>query len=200
MPQPFDPDPSPDAPRAAACRPGGRSARVQAAVHAAVRVLQADGRELSVPAIAAEAGVTPSTIYRRWGTPAQLLSDVALERMAADLPFPDTGALATDLAAWLEPYVEEMTSTPGRALIRDLVGGALPGNAAQCFAVTCQYIECMLDRARARGERTPAVDQIRDRLLAPIIYRTLFTPDPPDVAEAHAMLDGVLRDAAPGDR
>jgi hypothetical protein len=42
---------------------------VQKAVHRAVRELQADGGEgeLTVPAVAARAGVTPSTIYRRWG-------------------------------------------------------------------------------------------------------------------------------------
>ena len=49
-------------------RVGGRSARIQAAVHDAVRALTAEvGREaLTVPMIAGRAGVTPSTIYRRW--------------------------------------------------------------------------------------------------------------------------------------
>ena len=47
-------------------RPGGRSARVQAAVHAATAdLIAAHGRAaLTVPLIAARAGVTPSTIYR----------------------------------------------------------------------------------------------------------------------------------------
>ena len=50
-------------------RPGGRSARVQASVHEAARELLATtAREcVTVPAIAERAGVTPSTIYRRWG-------------------------------------------------------------------------------------------------------------------------------------
>ena len=48
-------------------RPDGRSARVQAAVHqAASELLALHGREsLTVPAVAARARVTPSTIYRR---------------------------------------------------------------------------------------------------------------------------------------
>jgi len=67
-------------------RPGGRSARVQAAVHAATTALIAEqGRgELTVPLIAARAGVTPSTIYRRWGDLAELLADVAVERLRPD--------------------------------------------------------------------------------------------------------------------
>ena len=67
----------------ATTRPGGRSARVQQSVHQAVRDLEAElGREaLTVPAIAARAGVTPSTVYRRWGDLRELLSDVAVERL-----------------------------------------------------------------------------------------------------------------------
>ncbi|MEC8919050.1 MAG: helix-turn-helix domain-containing protein, partial [Pseudomonadota bacterium] len=58
-----------------AVRPGGRSARVQEAVHQAVRELQAvtPRDELTVPRIAERAGVTPSTIYRRWGNLSELV-------------------------------------------------------------------------------------------------------------------------------
>ncbi|MCM3923275.1 TetR family transcriptional regulator [Frankia sp. AiPs1] len=40
---------------------------MQAAVHAAVRALQSERsrNEITVPLIAAQAGVTPSTVYRR---------------------------------------------------------------------------------------------------------------------------------------
>ncbi|KAF1045722.1 TetR-like C-terminal domain-containing protein [Xylophilus sp.] len=57
--------------------PGGRSARVQESVHAAVRALLAehDRAALTVPMVAARAGVTPSTICRRWGDLGDLLSD-----------------------------------------------------------------------------------------------------------------------------
>ncbi len=50
-------------------RPGGRAARIQAAVLEAVETLRQEkaASEITVPMIAARAGVTPSTIYRRWG-------------------------------------------------------------------------------------------------------------------------------------
>ena len=69
-------------------RTGGRSARVQESIHAAVRALleERDRADLTVPQIAARAGVTPSTIYRRWGDLSALLADVALERMLPASP------------------------------------------------------------------------------------------------------------------
>src|SRR4051795_8551720 len=77
-------------------RPGGRSARVQESVHAAVRDLVGEvGRDaLTVPMVATRAGVTPSTIYRRWGDLQELLSDVAVERLRPDAPPPTSAAFA----------------------------------------------------------------------------------------------------------
>lgn len=68
-------------------RPGGRSARVQDAVHKATcQLLDEQGRaSVTVPMIAARAGVTPSTIYRRWGDVVELLADVAIERLRPDI-------------------------------------------------------------------------------------------------------------------
>ncbi|MGV9270964.1 helix-turn-helix domain-containing protein, partial [Kitasatospora sp. NPDC003701] len=89
-------------------RPGGRSARVQQSVHRAVRELEAElGRDaLTVPLIAARAGVTPSTVYRRWGDLRELLSDVAVERLRPDAPPADLGSLRADLAAWAVQFAE----------------------------------------------------------------------------------------------
>src|SRR6201981_1442277 len=84
-------------------RPGGGSAAGQKGVAGPVRELQADGGEgeLTVPAVAARAGVTPSTIYRRWGTLSQLLSDVALEKLRPETAPGDTGSPQGDLTLWL---------------------------------------------------------------------------------------------------
>jgi len=80
-------------------RPGGRSARVQESVHSAVReLLETHERSsVTVPMIAARAGVTPSTIYRRWGDLSVLLADVALARMRPDSEPANTGSLRGDL-------------------------------------------------------------------------------------------------------
>jgi hypothetical protein len=80
-------------------RPGGRSERIQIAVHGAVRDLMAEeaGQELSIALIAARAEVPPSTIYRRWQTLPQLLADVANHHFVPDAIPPDTGSFRGDL-------------------------------------------------------------------------------------------------------
>lgn len=106
-------------------RPGGRSARVQESVHTAVRELEAEsGRaSLTVPLIAARAGVTPSTIYRRWGDLHELLSDVAVQRLRPEAPPEDRGNFKADLTTWAEQFLDEMSSPP-----------AAPTSATRCSA------------------------------------------------------------------
>lgn len=160
-------------------RPGGRSARVQAAVHQAAHELIAQvGRDaLTVPLIAARAGVTPSTIYRRWGDLADLLADLALGRMRADAGPLDTGSVAGDLLAWAEQYMEEMSSPVGLQMMRDVVAGSSRGDAnCQCAVLVAGQIALIVERAVARGEAAPTVDAVMDGVVAPIIYRALFGP------------------------
>ncbi|WP_118134986.1 TetR/AcrR family transcriptional regulator [Oceanicella sp. SM1341] len=162
-------------------RPGGRSARVQASVHAAVgRLLARETRaSITIPMIAAEAGVTPSTIYRRWGELQELLSDVAVERFRADTPPADTGSGRGDLEAWAEQYVEEMGSAPGLAMIRDIIAAQSgSGNATRCCTITRAQIEEIGARASARGERFPDTDAVIDGVVGPIMYRILFWESP----------------------
>ncbi|MET8446885.1 TetR/AcrR family transcriptional regulator [Streptomyces sp. NPDC005209] len=160
-------------------RPGGRSARVQASVHDAVRALMSEvGRDaLTVPLVAQRAGVTPSTIYRRWGDLKELLSDVAVERLRPDTVPRDQGDLLADLTAWAEQFLDEMASVSGRAYIRDALLGDPDGrNAGQCSAYAAEQIDVILGRATERGEDAPGVETVVDRVVAPLMYRILFRP------------------------
>ncbi|MEU7314671.1 TetR/AcrR family transcriptional regulator [Streptomyces sp. NPDC007083] len=175
----------------AMARPGGRSARVQQAVHEAVHALEAEvGRgALTVPLIAARAGVTPSTVYRRWGDLRELLSDVAVEHLRPETDPADHGTLAADLAAWAEQFLDEMASPPGRAYIRDaLLGDPEGDNAGRCSAYAAEQIGVVLRRADARGERRlPDVETVLDRVVAPMMYRILFRPGGLDPAYARRL-------------
>ncbi|MEU9075214.1 TetR/AcrR family transcriptional regulator [Kitasatospora sp. NPDC048538] len=176
-------------------RPGGRSARVQAAVHEAVRDLLAevDRDALTVPLVAQRAGVTPSTIYRRWGDLQELLSDVAVERLRPDTAPDDHGDLRTDLTAWAEQFLDEMSSPSGRAYIRDaLLGDPDGSNAGQCSAYAAEHIGVVLARAGARGEDVPDVETAMDRVVAPMMYRILFRPTGLDAAYARRLVAELL--------
>ncbi|MGB8946285.1 MAG: TetR/AcrR family transcriptional regulator [Streptomyces sp.] len=179
-------------------RPGGRSARVQESVHAAVRELQTElGREaLTVPLVAARAGVTPSTVYRRWGDLQELLSDVAVEHLRPEVPPADLGSLRADLLAWAEQFLDEMASPPGRAYIRDaLLGDPDGSNAGQCSAYAADHLDIVLARASERGEAAPDTEQIIDRVVAPMMYRILFRPSRLDAAYARALVDHALAES-----
>lgn len=181
-------------------RPGGRSTRVQAAVHAAVRELTSEvGRDaLTVPLVARRAGVTPSTIYRRWGDLQELLSDVAVERLRPDTAPRDHGALHADLTAWAEQFLDEMASPTGRAYIRDaLLGDPDGGNAGQCSAYAAEQLGTVLTRAAGRGDDTPDVETVMDRVVAPLMYRILFRPDGLDAAYARRLVADVLGRTGP---
>lgn len=176
-------------------RPGGRSARVQESVHAAVRELVAElGREaLTVPQVAARAGVTPSTIYRRWGDLQELLSDVAVERLRPEALPADLGSLCEDLGVWAEQFLEEMASPPGRAYIRDaLLGDPDGSNAGQCSEYAADQIDMVLARATERGETVPGTELVMDRVVAPMMYRILFRPSLLDAAYARELVDNAL--------
>ena len=177
-------------------RVGGRSARIQAAVHDAVRALAAEaGREaLTVPMIAGRAGVTPSTIYRRWGDLTELLADVAVERLRPAGAPADTGAVETDLEVWVEQYMEEMSSDVGRTLLRDILGNAPEaGQSLQCCSFTTEQLQAIADRAAARGERSFEVGDAIDRVVAPIMYRILFGGHPLTLDYCHALLERFWR-------
>ncbi len=172
-------------------RQGGRSARIQEAVHQATQALLEEfGRgEITVPMIAERAGVTPSTVYRRWGDLAQLLADVAAERLRPVAEPDDTGSLAGDLHAFVAQYAEEMASPVGRALLRDVLAETGSDRAAaRCCAYTSDHLQTLNSRALARGEAGFSVDEASDVLIAPICYRILFSNGEPSPDYVHALL------------
>ena len=185
-------------------RPGGRSARVQAAVHqSTLELLALLGRAaLTVPLIAARAGVTPSTIYRRWGDLADLLADVAVERLRPEGDPADTGSLAGDLQAWVEQYRDEMSSEVGLGMMLDVLsakGGSLaegrPPVPCQCAAFTASQIAAIVARGVARGEAVPEVEAVMDTVVSPIVYRSLFGAAPMSAAHAQALVVACLATA-----
>ncbi|QIH10087.1 MULTISPECIES: TetR/AcrR family transcriptional regulator [unclassified Pseudomonas] len=172
-------------------RPGGRSARVQESIHRAVRELleEQERSTLTVPLIATRAGVTPSTIYRRWGDLATLLADVALAHMRPDSEPANTGNLRGDLLAWAEQYLDEMSSEPGRNMMRDVQCSATPG---YCATILSGQLRIILDRYRSSSAPLPDVDRLLNLVVAPTVFRILFAAAPLKVEELHELVNIAL--------
>ncbi|GGV08039.1 TetR family transcriptional regulator [Streptomyces filipinensis] len=175
--------------RQRARRPGGRGARVGAAVHQAVTDLISERGygKFTVGDVAARAGVADSSVYRRWGSLETLLTDVALTRLNERSPMPDTGSLAGDLRAYAAQVAREITGPEGLALVRLAVALSSTGQQGRqarddLLAARTRQLQSMLDRARERGEHAPDAYDVLDHVLAPMYIRVLFgvgplTPD-----------------------
>ena len=174
-------------------RVGGRSARIQSAVHDAVKRLGADTHrdELTVPQIAAVAGVTPSTIYRRWGDLSALLADVAVQRLRPISDPEDTGAITTDLRAFIEQFMEEMSSPVGRALVRDVFSQSGETYPVQCAGFTHEHLATIASRAKARGETPFDIDEVIDHVVAPIVYHILYGNRELTLDYCHSLLERI---------
>src|SRR5215831_6743378 len=110
-------------------RSGGRSARVRAAVFAAIiHLLQEKGYEaLSFSTIAARAGVHETSLYRRWKTKEQLVVDAISSETAKNIPVPNTGALRSDLIQLLQHLRIFLQSSVGQAIVQTaIVAGHAP--------------------------------------------------------------------------
>ncbi|OUJ12571.1 TetR/AcrR family transcriptional regulator [Acetobacter sp. DsW_063] len=160
-------------------RPGGRSLRVQEAVHAAVvALIEEFGREgLTVPQVAARAGVTPSTIYRRWSDIATLVSDVAQRNLRIDCPLKPCGRLSDDLPAWAEMYQDEMDSTPGRAMVRDVLRG-WDGMQKACPLLDAVRPSIAMICDASSEPVNFDVEAVIDAVVAPLLTRMIFTDAP----------------------
>lgn len=178
-----------------ASRPGGRSARVLAAVQqAATELICERGPEnVSIPAIAARAGVNPTSIYRRWGDVHQLLASVAEARLAPESLPQDTGNLREDLTLWAEDLLDHISSPEGYASLRTVINATADGEVRhRCLSKRADQVDLILERARARGEGRPTTAQVMDHVLAPLHFRVLFGVEPTDNAYARGLVDELL--------
>ncbi|MFG1807332.1 TetR/AcrR family transcriptional regulator C-terminal ligand-binding domain-containing protein [Streptomyces sp. NPDC049040] len=176
-------------------RPGGRSARVRAAVHRAVEELAGAGpaETLTIPAVAARAGVHPTTVYRRWGSVAQLLADVATSRFSGDVVVPDTGTLAGDLERWMDDVATDLADPDVLALMRATIGSGPEGGCA-CTADRHEQLGAIIARERARGGEVPELERAVDILLGPLYYRAIFSGSPASGEWARGLVAVLLAD------
>ncbi|GAB3576727.1 hypothetical protein GCM10027445_41330 [Amycolatopsis endophytica] len=167
---------------------------MRAAVHRAVEEFLADNpaEGLTLPLIATRAGVHPTTLYRRWGSVADLMADVASSRFSGDIVVPDTGSLREDLRRWASDVATDLADPDTLAVIRASIGSSAEGGCA-CTADRHDQLTAMLDRERARGGAAPETPHAADMLLGPLYYRAIFTDEPADPGWTGQLVDTLLK-------
>ncbi|MGW6396387.1 TetR/AcrR family transcriptional regulator [Streptomyces sp. NPDC055103] len=178
-------------------RPGGRTAKVRGAVLDATRDALADTgfHALNMDRIAASAGVGKTTVYRRWGSPVGLVTDLLHDMAEQSLPAADTGGLAGDLRANAALVRDTLTDPRMGAVFRAVIAAAACDE--ECARALAGFYRTRLAewtpvvaRGVARGEipeGTDAVELLR-AVSAPLYYRFAVTHEEltGDVAERAA--------------
>src|SRR3954451_1606179 len=163
-------------------RPGGRSARVRAAVlqGALDELVERGYAELSLDAVARRADVHKPTVYRRWGTRESLVLELMRERAAQEVPVPDTGSLRGDLLALATSAAGIAASPPIEAVVRATIGAlrhdpALGEIAARFWAERMTIDGEVVARAIERGEAPAGTDGrlVIEAVLGPVHLRLL---------------------------
>lgn len=145
-------------------RPGGRSARVRAAVLEAVAAVIAGNGigGLTIEAVAQRAGVARTTVYRRWPTRSALIADLLTSRAGVEIPAPDTGTLEGDLTG-LATAAAATLRGPNLAILRAAVStSGADDDVAAAFrtywAERTRIVAVIIERAVQRGEAPVGTD------------------------------------------
>ena len=169
-------------------RPGGRTARTTAAVFAAAVALAAEEglSALTVSRIAERAGVHPTSLYRRWGSAADIVAAAVLARGQESVTLPDQGSFRSDLTKMVHDVATFLTDPVVTALVRMLAGS----DSSDAVQIRDEYrrrrlapfASVVVERARARGEVRAGVDAvlILELAVAPLYLRVLLGGGAPD--------------------
>ncbi|MEU6641767.1 TetR/AcrR family transcriptional regulator [Saccharomonospora sp. NPDC046836] len=185
---------------AGAPRPGGRSAKVRAAVlSAALAELAESGyHALSLDGVARRAGVHKTTVYRRWGTREALLFDAINARADEYVPIPDNGSLRADLLDLTRDAITNLSTPHVQAVARSAVALA-PYDAAVATTNTAFWTErlavdgIVVERAISRGEIAPTdPTEVIEAVIGPAYMRVLVTGRPVTEEFLAATVDRVL--------
>jgi AcrR family transcriptional regulator len=177
-------------------RPRGRSARIREQVHHAVIDLLADrsADELSIAQVAESSGVHQATIYRRWGSMPVLLEDVVDAGPARTSPLPDTGTLRGDLDNYAVGVAGTLAGPVGALILRTAVSSLSPQQdpgPSSILLERAEQLQEMLNRASARGEQPPTVDELLEVVVAPLYFHALFR-QPASAEDARRLVDRLL--------
>jgi AcrR family transcriptional regulator len=155
---------------------------------------------MSVDAVAARAGVSKATIYRRFESKLELVTAAMYHVAEARKPTPDTGSLLGDLDVVVHSLIElTQDKTLGcnvRMMVADGVRNPELGRVHEEFVrYRRSGLVSVFERAIGRGELRADLDPqvAADVLTGPIFYRHLMSHMPMDEEYVQAIIDAFLR-------
>ena len=183
-----------------------RDGRADRAILEATLQLMAEHgvRDLRMDDVADRAGVGKATIYRRYRSKDELVSD-AVATLVSEITIPDTGSTRADLTA-LMMHAVKLYSGPLAPRLMPAVLEEARRNPELASTVREQFLagrraalSAVLKRGVARGDLRHGLDLelALDVLGGAIFYRLLVTGGPIDERLAAGIVDLVLRGFAP---
>ncbi len=168
---------------------------------------------LTTGAVAARAGVSTATLYRRWPSKRDLLLAAAEQIAGAEAPDIDTGSTDGDL---LELFAHKRRVLSGKvgAVLVSLVGESVhdPELAGivrkSLFDPVLEHLGAILERAKARGEQLVVDPSSATRLVVgAVLARIAFDASAPEAgqldllpeSDAALLIRGIMFGAARDD-
>ncbi|MER6473204.1 TetR/AcrR family transcriptional regulator [Streptomyces collinus] len=188
-------------------RPGGRTARVRAAVLRAAGDAMAEVgfAHLDLADIARRAEVGKTTVYRRWGTVAGLVADLLTDMAERSLPRTDSGSLLDDLKANARLVQRTLADPRQGALFKAVIAAATCDTRTaealhRFYEIRVQEWAPCVQQAVERGELPVDTDphQVIRAVSAPLYYHLLTTSVALDEATADRAAEAAAAAARAG--
>ncbi len=163
-------------------RPRSEESR-QSILRSTLKLLKQSGGfpELSIEAIAADANVGKTTVYRWWPTKAALVADAFSASADDELRFPDTGSVYNDIRLQMRGLIRIFRSQRGKIVAALLAGGQSDPELLEAYRDRFLWPRRRqayqtLQRGVDRGELPSGCDfdLILDSLYGPILMRFLI--------------------------
>jgi len=184
-----------------------REARADRAIVSAALELMAERglHALRMDDVAERAGVGKATIYRRYRSKDELVTDAVGALVSDEIEVPDTGSTRTDLLALMCDAVKLYTGSVAAKLMPTIVDemSRSPELAAvardRFLSGRRAALRTVFDRGVRRGDLRPDLDMelALDVLGGPLFYRLLITGGPIDQHLAESVVELLLRGFAP---
>ena len=186
-------------------RPRSEEAR-QAILRSTLKLLEHTSfPDLSIEAIAADAGVGKATVYRWWPNKGALVVDAFASSSEDELHFPDTGSVQRDMSLQMNQFLGILRTRRGRTVAAMLGAGQSDPELLESFRERFlrkrrQEAYQTLRRGIERGElpRNLDLDLVLDVLYGAIYMRFLIRHDELSEAYINEVCRLVLGDAARG--